>query len=182
MPLFKMGVKEAWAASTAQQEQEFARLMPVPPVPEFAVELMTAFGPGGPKRGKPLTERDLTEWWVDRHEFTSRRQRVLCMGMLRRGRAPFREALQVLEHAELVYLTVRTDREDIWTATNLGLSALADGRDAVADLVGRRGAGPVATQPKSVADRLHELESLRSAGAITDAEYAAKREHIIGEL
>ena len=183
MPLFKKSFKEAWAEASADQDAEFANVMDFPPVPEIATELMAAFGPGGPKRGKPLTYDDLAKWWLDRYEFADRRQRVVCSARLRRGGGgPIREALQVLEHAELVYLTVRTDREDIWTATNLGLSALADGKEAVADRVGRRGAGPVAAQPKSVAERLQELESLRNAGAISDTEYAAKREHIIGEI
>lgn len=180
MPLFKKSFKDAWAQAGADMDQEFARVMDFPPVAEIATELMAAFGPDGPKRGKPLTLNDLREWWLDRYDFADRRQRVVCSTRLRRGGGgPIREALQVLEHAELVYLTVRTDREDVWTATNVGLSALADGRDAVAERVGRRVAGSAAAEPKSAADRLQELETLRSAGVITDAEYAAKREHII---
>jgi hypothetical protein len=45
------------------------------------------------------------------------------------------------------------------------------------------GAGGVAAPPQpSVAQRLEELERLRAGGAISEAEYAAKREKIIAEL
>ncbi|AKK26012.1 SHOCT domain-containing protein [Mycobacterium sp. EPa45] len=182
MPLFKKGFRQAWADAGADREDEFAQVMKFPPVPELAVELMTAFGASGPRQGKPLTESDLAQWWLDRYEFTSRRQKVLCSAMLRRGRSPIREALQVLEHAELVYLTVRTDREDNWRATNLGSSILAEGRDAVAERVGQRpgaGAATPTAEPKSAVDRLQELDTLLRAGVISDAEYAAKRQHII---
>ena len=37
-------------------------------------------------------------------------------------------------------------------------------------------------QPKSVQDRLAELEKLHSAGAISDEEYAQKRDDILGSL
>jgi hypothetical protein len=41
----------------------------------------------------------------------------------------------------------------------------------------------VAAPPQpSVAQRLEELEKLRAGGAISDAEYAAKREKVIAEL
>jgi hypothetical protein len=43
---------------------------------------------------------------------------------------------------------------------------------------------PTATVPQaqSIAARLHELETLRAAGAISDAEYTAKRQQIIADI
>lgn len=41
---------------------------------------------------------------------------------------------------------------------------------------------PQASSPTSFAQRLSELESLRTSGAISDAEYTAKRQQIIAEL
>lgn len=66
-------------------DQEFARVMDFPPVADIATELMAAFGPDGPKSGKPLTLNDLREWWLDRYDFADRRQRVVCSTRLRRG-------------------------------------------------------------------------------------------------
>ena len=40
------------------------------------------------------------------------------------------EAIQLLEHSELVYVRVVSD-ERRWSATRLGLATLADGKDAV---------------------------------------------------
>lgn len=44
------------------------------------------------------------------------------------------------------------------------------------------GGAAVAPPQPSAAQRLQELETLRASGAISDAEYAAKREQIIGEI
>lgn len=62
MPLFKKSFKDAWAQAGADMDQEFARVMDFPPVADIATELMAAFGPDGPKSGKPLTLNDLREW------------------------------------------------------------------------------------------------------------------------
>jgi hypothetical protein len=92
--------------------------------------------------------------------------------------APLREALQILEHAELVYLTVRSERPDTWTATSSGLEALARGKDAVSHSVLHRSNADAPSR----AQRLQELQSLHSSGTISDAEYAAKRERILNEI
>jgi hypothetical protein len=136
---------------------------------------MQAFGAGGPKPGKPLTHRDLAEWLLDRYEFPSRGLRAVAYGKLD---APLREALQILEHAELVYLTVRSERPDTWTATSSGLEALARGKDAVSHSVLHRSNADAPSR----AQRLQELQSLHSSGTISDAEYAAKRERILNEI
>jgi hypothetical protein len=40
----------------------------------------------------------------------------------------------------------------------------------------------VTSAGRSVPERLQELEAVRASGAISDAEYAAKREQIIAEI
>ncbi|OBK52682.1 SHOCT domain-containing protein [Mycobacterium sp. 1081908.1] len=47
---------------------------------------------------------------------------------------------------------------------------------------GMAGGAPFAPPQPSAAQRLQELEALRASGVISDAEYAAKREKIIGEI
>jgi hypothetical protein len=185
VPLFKKSFKTAFAEVNAAEEAEFQRVMALPPAADLAADLMEAFGPDGPKRGKPLTLYDLVDWMLGRYDFSSRRQRVLCSTRLRRNSSPIREALQVLEHAELVYLTIRTDSADNWRATSLGLADLASGKDAVRHRISQRsGSAPApVTQPRqSTAARLGEVEALRAAGAISETEYAAKREQIINEI
>ncbi len=76
------------------------RVMPLPSSEELAAELMSAFGPDGPKRGKPLT--------------------------------------QILEHAELVYLTVQSESPDNWRTTSLGLATPRGGKDAVRQRISGR--------------------------------------------
>jgi hypothetical protein len=94
--------------------------------------------------------------------------------------AAIREALQVLEHAELVYITVDSDRPDKWTATGAGLAALARGKDVVRQHITER--ARTASPPKPIAERLQELDNLRSTGVISEAEYNTKRGQIIDEI
>ena len=94
-----------------------------------------------------------------------------------------REALQVLEHAELVYLTVESEGPDNWRATRSGLAALAGGSNVVTQRITERtSAAPVSPPAQSTAHRLQELEGLRATGVISQAEYTAKRERIIDEI
>ena len=109
---------------------------------------------------------------------------VRCHCSLRRTyqkrETPIREALQVLEHAELVFITVDSERPDKWTATSSGLAALARGKDVVRQHISERtGAAP---PPKPIVERLQELDNLRSTGLISEAEYTSKRGPIIDEL
>jgi hypothetical protein len=103
--------------------------------------------------------------------------KVLGYGRLE---APVREALQVLEHAELVYITVREESADNWRATRLGLEALRGGYEVVRQRIKERTGG--GAPAPSAAQRLDELETLRSAGVISEAEYSAKRQQIINEI
>jgi len=54
-------------------------------------------------------------------------------------------------------------------------------RQQVKDIV-RRAAAPDSAPPPTVAQRLEQLESLRAAGTITEAEYADKRRQILADL
>jgi hypothetical protein len=64
-------------------------------------------------------------------------------------------------------------------------------RQQVSDIVRRAGTAPVpaafpdpaqASLPLTVSERLQQLDILRATGAITDAEYAAKRQDILADL
>ena len=175
--------KRAMAESKHALEAELQAAMPLPPVADLAAELMPAFGPNGLNPGKPLTLHQLVKWKLDHYEFGSSAKKALGYPRLE---APVREALQVLEHAELLYITVEAESADKWTATRSGLEALRGGEDVVRQRIRERSgsaepanAGP--PQP-STGQRLQELESLRSTGVISEAEYTAKREQIINEL
>lgn len=177
MPLFKTNLKAAWAEGKRAAEAELERALPLQSAADLAAPLMQAFGSDGPKRGKPLTQHDLVGWMLSQYEFSSRALKALAYQKLE---APIREALQVLEHAEFVYITVDSERPDKWTATSSGLAALARGKDVVRQHISERtGAVP---PPKPIAERLQELDNLRSTGVISEAEYTSKRGQIIDEL
>ena len=165
------------AESKHALESELQSAMPLPPVADLAAELMPAFGLGG-----PLTLHQLVKWKLDQYEFSSSAKKAIAYPKLE---TPVREALQVLEHAELLYRTVAEESADKWAATRLGLEALRGGKDVVTQRIKERGgaaAAPAAASQPSTAHRLQELEGLRSSGVISDAEYAAKREQIINDL
>ncbi|WP_414688375.1 hypothetical protein [Mycobacterium sp.] len=181
MAMFKTW-KKAMAESKHALESELQRAMPLPPVADLAAEIMPAFGPGGPKPGKSLTLHQLVTWRLGQYEFSSSAKKAIAYPRLE---TPVREALQVLEHAELVYLTVAEESADNWTATRFGLEALRGGKDVVAQRIKERSgaaAAPVTPPQPSTAQRLQELESLLSTGVISESEYTAKREQIINEL
>ncbi|OBK47474.1 hypothetical protein [Mycobacterium kubicae] len=183
MPLFKKNIKAAWTEATAALEAQAERLMALPPAGDLAAELMEAFGPNGAKRGKPLTQLDLVTWKLRGYQFDSRGQRAMVYKKLG---APIREAMQVLEHAELVQLRVRSESADTWSATSRGRQALERGKDAVRQCIAERGgrpaAGASALPPQSIAERLQELETLRAAGAISPDEYSAARARVIDDI
>ncbi|OBF04479.1 hypothetical protein A5730_18145 [Mycobacterium sp. ACS4054] len=173
-------LKAARAEVRRARDDEFARVVDLPPTAELAAQLMAAFGSDGPKPGKPLTQYDFLRWVLRRTEFTSRGQRAMSLKKLV---APVREALQVLEHCELVYLSVGGEgKVDNWRPTNRGLTALAGGHDAVAQCISRRDAARSSDPVDSAAERLRQLETLRAAGAISELEYTAKRGLIVDTL
>jgi hypothetical protein len=101
--------------------------------------------------------------------------------------APVREALQVLEHAELLYISRTWNAPAYFRATRLGLLApeegLENGEASVRRCVEDRIATPPAAAPRQPAvQRLQELETLRATGAISDAEYATNRDQIVDDI
>lgn len=176
-------LKAAHAEAQRIHDEEFARVVDLPPTAELAAQLIAAFGSDGRKPGKPLTQYDLVKWVLRRSEFTSRAQQARSFTKLV---APVREALQVLEHSELVYHNVGGEgKAENWRLTNRGLSALYDGYDAVAQCISRRDAAlPPEPDPpaRSAAERLEQLATLRAAGAISELEYTTRRERIIDTL
>jgi hypothetical protein len=153
---------------------------------EHAAEVMRAFGPGGPKAdvagglfsglfnadvsealsGGGLSEAQLSSWCFRNAALPP----LISLG----------EVLQLLEQARLVRVTWISSDVRHWGATQVGLAALALGKEVVrqriTELTG------VTPQRRSVSQRLQELETLRATGAISDAEYTAKRTQIIDEI
>jgi hypothetical protein len=103
----------------------------VPPA-DLAAELLAAFGAGGPKSsyGDFLTSGDLVDWLFHGHPKPGNSVKAQLL-------RPITEAMQLLEHAELVYVfvmwdfTVTHSGNAGWTATRLGWALLANGKDAV---------------------------------------------------
>jgi len=117
-PLF--GNREQKAADEAAAAAEAARLTGLSPS-ELAVELMPVFGPGGPKASAGTGGLNLLQIGIALMEKFPR-----GVSQLRQLEQPMREALQVLEHSELISRT--TIRTGTWfSVTRLGESALADG-------------------------------------------------------
>jgi hypothetical protein len=106
----------------------------VPPA-ELAAELMPGFGPNGAepylRDSQDFTHRSLEEWLFYRHGYPY--QGTPWSRFYPDGRCwPILEALQLLEHAELIYISEIQDSGDRrWRPTRLGLSALAEGKDVV---------------------------------------------------
>lgn len=95
----------------------------VPPA-ELAVELMPAFGPD--QLGRPATgvyESHVGAWLFRGYTHPGRYATDVA--------TPVREAVQLLEHAELVYIGTTGRGTLYWTATRLGLAILANGKAAV---------------------------------------------------
>jgi hypothetical protein len=189
MPTFREKFKAAHQARLAEAET-FMALSLV----DMAVELMPAFGPGGPanvvlRRG--ADREQLVSWLVKTQEVRPGFKQLSLL------RTRVLEAVQLLEHAGLVYVHSITHGSNngpstrYWRATEAGMAALANGRDAVSQCIsyGTGAASAPAVAPPDVApprplsaQRLQELEALRATGAISDAEYTAKRQRIIDEL
>lgn len=100
---------------------DFESLMVLSPA-DLAAELMSAFGPDGPRHGKDVHTLQLVSWLLRRHRGANKVARPA-----EKLYALVGEAMQVLEHAELVRVTQRGDRSSHWNATRSGTAALADG-------------------------------------------------------
>ncbi len=108
------------------------------PPADLAAELLAAFGPGGPKIFDDyLGSGDL----IDRLFRGYPRPTHSVKGQLLR---PITEAMQLLEHAELVYVFIMRDFSATtsgnagWTVTRLGWALLANGKGAVRQRINDR--------------------------------------------
>ncbi len=100
----------------------------VAPPAELAPELMEAFSPNIPRRVPWLGSDDFEEWM-----FPGYPKRTGLIVKARPVTEPILEAVQLLEHSELVYVRLMSDygAGRSWNATRLGLATLADGKAAV---------------------------------------------------
>lgn len=99
------------------------------PPGELAAELMSAFDPDlrAPSgQTSPLALSDFTDWMF--RGFPARTGFILPARPVQESTL---EAIQLLEHSELVYARWVHDNESRWNATRLGLATLAEGKAAV---------------------------------------------------
>jgi len=139
MPLFEPSPAELAAAQPL-----ITWLNDIPPA-EVAVELMAAFGPGGAGTGETGVSRDKLIAWLFR-EYP--KPGAPGGGILTVNTAasypvakPVSEALQLLEHSELVMFDPWFDQnypQLAWLATRLGLTALSSGKAAVRQRIADR--------------------------------------------
>lgn len=89
------------------------------PAGDLAAHLMPAFGPGAPARSG-----DGTVGLPSLFKLLGYRDNSMI--------GPILEAVQLLEHAELILIDHITDYGDrYWSATRFGVATLAEGKDAV---------------------------------------------------
>jgi len=117
-PLF--GNREQKEADIAAAKAEADRLAALSPA-ELAVDVMPAFGPGGPKASQSYGINVLQIGMAlvkDTPRGASELKELLD---------PIRESLQVLEHAELITRSTGREGGTWYKATRLGETALAEG-------------------------------------------------------
>jgi hypothetical protein len=142
MPLF--GGKDPAEEQAAQTLVNWANS--VPPA-DLATDLMVAFGPDGPKGGNRLGTGDLIKWLFRQYPNPDRYAKP-SKGYLEQLDRPISEAVQLLEHAELVYVSEVYERNSVaggdlshtgnvvvpharWSVSRLGWTFLANGTAAV---------------------------------------------------
>jgi hypothetical protein len=97
----------------------------VPPA-ELAVELMAAFGPDGIRSGDRLGSSDLTDWM-----FRGYPKQTGLIVAARPVERPILEAVQLLEHSELIYLRWIFNDLPVWSVTRLGAATTVGGKDVI---------------------------------------------------
>jgi hypothetical protein len=97
----------------------------VPPA-ELALELMTAFGLDGIRGGDAVSPDDLSNWMLRGYP-----KQTGIIVPARPVNAPIMEAVQLLEHSELIYLRWIRNDTPVWSVTRLGTSTLGAGKDAI---------------------------------------------------
>lgn len=103
------------------------------PPAELAAELMTAFGRDGPHGGTHVSSYDLIEW-----QFRGYPKQTGIFVPARPVNDSISEAVQLLEHSELIYLRWFASDYPVWSVTRLGLATLNSGKDAVRQRVKER--------------------------------------------
>jgi len=88
--------------------------------------VMAAFGSDGIRAGEAVGLDELSAWMLRGYP-----QRSGFITAARPVGGPLREAVQLLEHCELICLLWITNDAPVWTVTRLGTSTLAAGKDAV---------------------------------------------------
>ncbi|OBI77932.1 hypothetical protein A9X01_28010 [Mycobacterium asiaticum] len=96
------------------------------PPAELAVELLAVFDPEVSRRTAVLALSDFSDWM-----FRGFPERTGLILRARPVQESILEALQLLEHSELLYVRWITDNEFRWSATRLALATLATGKSAV---------------------------------------------------
>jgi hypothetical protein len=134
MPLFGPSPEEREAALDVVRPM-IAWVQGAPPA-DLATELMAAFGPHGPgPDGATHSESGLFKWLFRGHvDFTSTTLKdiFLRQDAQKQAGSTLQEAMQLLEHAELVCVMDISDAGTrYWGATSLGLAALSNGKAAV---------------------------------------------------
>lgn len=114
-------------------------LVSVPPE-DLARVLMPAF-----LEGTDLSEAKLVRWLHRKYPDAADGDTVWL-------ERPVREALQVLEHAELIYLSRWSDSPPQWRVTRLGVLCLNEGEDSVRQCIEDRIAPP--RQPAADAEQV----------------------------
>ncbi len=121
----------------AKNDDDAARAMfewanSVPPA-ELAAEFMAAFRPHGYSGGNDLDVSILPQFTLAKRLFREYPNTSSTRSYANKSQALVREALQLLEHAELVVSggSSIVDGDPRWSATRLGLSALASGKAVV---------------------------------------------------
>ncbi|HSZ99088.1 MAG TPA: hypothetical protein VK802_01830 [Streptosporangiaceae bacterium] len=114
------GNKQEKADQDAVARIEADRLLALP-VPDFAAEVMRAFGPGGVPTtgGRRVGTLQIAVWLMKPFPRGSTHLKVLL--------DPIREGLQALENAGLVLKRHLGQGSSEYAATRVGESALADG-------------------------------------------------------
>jgi hypothetical protein len=94
---------------------------------------MPAFGSDGPRRGTDVHAMHLVTWLMRRYRRANKVSRPAEKLL-----AAVAEALQVLEHAELVQSRKSSEGGFHWSATRLGTEAIASGdvRERIKDRTG----------------------------------------------
>jgi hypothetical protein len=118
-PLFQKG--EEKAAREAAAFAELERMRALAP-DELALEVLPALGPDGPRGSRFVRVQDICKWLMRSHRVGLKASPMQLLAVVR-------EALQRLEHADLVW-SMQSDGPSLWKLTRLGEQALSGGTAA----------------------------------------------------